>query len=307
MCALAAPALFPQQPVIRVDVRLVRLLVTVKDSAGQLVGSLEKQDFKVADTGVEQELAVFEKHTEQPLSIGLLVDASGSTAKELRYELESAGRFLKTVFREGNPDDAVALYSFNYDVTRISGFTRRAARLEQGLKTLKPEGGTSLYDAIYLAAGDLEERHGRHAMVLVTDGGDTTSAKSYHDALKAAHRADAVVYSIVVMPITNDAGRNIGGENALVTLSESTGGRVFFPSVGPSLDAAFAEILRDLRTQYLLAYYPKNVPSTRDHFHPIRVWLNRPGLHAVTRSGYYGDSEPGGARQPQGRGPSSIQ
>jgi Ca-activated chloride channel family protein len=235
------------------------------------------------------------------------VDASGSTAKELRYEVESVGKFLKAVFREGNPDDAVALYSFNYDVARISGFTRRASRLEQGLRLIKPEGGTSLYDAIYLAAGDLEDREGRHVMILVTDGGNTTSTKSFHDALRAAHRADAVLYSILVMPITNDAGRNIGGENALATLSESTGGRVFFPSVGPSLDDAFGEILRDLRTQYLLAFYPKDVPPTKDRFHPISISLGRPGLHAVARSGYYGDSEPGGVRPPQGRGPSSNQ
>jgi Ca-activated chloride channel family protein len=304
--ALAAAALFPQETVIRVEVRLVRLLVTVKDSSGRPVGALNQEDFNLQDTGVRQEIAVFERHTEQPLKIAMLVDTSASTAKELRYEVESVGRFLKAVIQEGNPNDEVALYAFNYDVTRLAGFTRRMDRLERELRQLKPEGGTSLYDAVYLAARDLEDREGRHAMVVVTDGGDTTSAKRFHDALRAAHRADAVFYSILVMPITNDAGRNIGGENALATLAEGTGGRVFYPSVGPSLDQAFGEILRDLRTQYLLAYYPRNVPATRDGFHPLRIWLNRPGLQVVARNGYYGDSEPGGVRPSQGRGPSSI-
>ena len=305
--ALLAATLFPQEHAIRVDVRLVRLLVTVKNDAGQLVGSLAKEDFTIFDTGVKQSAAIFERQTEQPLSISVLVDTSGSTAKELRYETESVARFLKAVFREGNPGDSVSLYSFNYDVARISGFTRRAERLEQGLRQLKAEGGTSLYDAVYLAGGDLEDRDGRHAMVVVTDGGDTTSTKRFHDALQAAHRADAVLYAILVMPITNDAGRNIGGENALATLAEGTGGRVFYPTVGPSLDQAFVEILRDLRTQYLLAFYPKNVPPAKDGFHPLRISLSRPGLHVVARNGYYGDSEPGGVRPPKGRGPSSIQ
>jgi Ca-activated chloride channel family protein len=303
---IAAAALFGQETVIRVEVRLVRLLVTVKDSAGQLVGSLNQEDFRIQDTGVNQTLAVFERHTEQPLKISVLVDTSASTAKELRYETESVGRFLKAVIHGGNPDDEVSLYAFNYDVTRLSSFTRRMERLERDLRQLKPEGGTSLYDAVYLAARDLEDRPGRHVMVVVTDGGDTTSAKLFHDALRAAHRADAVFYSILVMPITNDAGRNIGGENALATLAQGTGGRVFYPSVGPALDQAFGEILRDLRTQYLLAFYPKDVPATKDGFHPLRVRLNRPGLQVVARNGYYGDSEPGGTRPSQGQGPSLI-
>ncbi|MBI4874436.1 MAG: VWA domain-containing protein [Acidobacteria bacterium] len=300
-----AGLLFPQDPVIRVEVRLVRLLVTVKDAAGQLIGSLDKSDFHIQDTGVRQDLAVFERHTEQPLQISLLVDISASTAKDLRYETESVARFLKAVFREGNPGDEVALYAFNYNVTRRSGFTRRLERLERELKQLKAEGSTALYDAIYLAGRDLEERGGRHVMVVVTDGGDTDSAKRFQDALKAAHRADAVFYSILVMPILNDAGRNIGGENALATLAAGTGGRVFYPSLGPGLDQAFDEILKDLRTQYLLAFYPRNVPPAKDGFHPLRISLSRPGLRAVARNGYYGDSDPGGGRPPQGQGPSS--
>ncbi len=288
---LAGAAVFAwaQETVFRVDVRLVRILATVKNTAGELIGTLSKEDFEVYDNGVKQEIAVFERRTEQPLSIALLVDTSLSTAIELRYELESVSRFLQATFAEGNPEDAIALYSFNYEVTLLSSFTGRRQRLEQALKSLKPVGGTSLYDAIYLASHDLEIREGRRVIVLITDGGDTTSSKNYHDALKAAQIGDAVIYAILVMPITSDAGRNVGGENALAGLSAGTGGRVFTPSLGSSLDEAFQEILKELRTQYYLGFYPRNVPFTKEPFHRLRVRVNRPDLRVLARSGYYGD------------------
>jgi Ca-activated chloride channel family protein len=148
-----------------------------------------------------------------------------------------------------------------------------------------------LYDAIYLASQDMDRREGRHVIIVVTDGGDTTSYKDFHAALDAAQRADAVIYPILVMPIKNDAGRNIGGENALTTLSNGTGGMVFTPNLGPALDEAFDDILRALRTQYLLGFYPKDVPLTKNRFHQLKVGVDRPGLRVITRSGYYGDSE----------------
>lgn len=291
VCLLAAASLFSQESVFRVEVRLVRILATVKDTAGQLVGALEKGDFEVRDNGVPQTLSVFEHQTEQPLSVAMLVDTSASTAIELRYELDSVTRFLHALFREGNPRDAASLYAFNYDVTLLHGFTNRPDSLERSLKRLKPVGGTSLYDAIYLAAQNLEDRDGRRVMILVTDGGDTTSNKTYHQALEAAQLADAVLYSILVVPITNDPGRNVGGENALTTLAAGTGGRIFLPTWGASLDAAFADILKELRTQYLLGFYPRNVPPSRDRFHRLTITLKRPDLRVLARNGYYGDSE----------------
>jgi Ca-activated chloride channel homolog len=283
--------LLAQETVIKVDVNLVRILATVKNSVGELVGSLEKDEFRVYDNDVAQQIAVFERQTEQPLSVSLLLDTSGSTAKELKYEVESIGRFLKTLFQEGNPKDATALYSFNYQVFKHRHFTRNAGSLERSLKALRAEAGTSLYDAIYLAAGDLEDREGRHVIVVVTDGGDTTSTKDFHAALEAAQLADAVIYPILVIPVINDAGRNTGGENALWTLATRTGGRVFSPQLGPGLDAAFTEIIRDLRTQYLLGYYPKDVPPAKDRFHRLRVEVTRPNLRVVSRNGYYGESD----------------
>jgi Ca-activated chloride channel family protein len=280
-----------QDPVIRVNVRLVRLLATVKNTAGQLIGSLNKSDFTVYDNGARQDIALFERQTEQPLSVAVLVDTSASTGIELKYELDSVGRFLRALFREGNPDDAAALYSFNWQVSLLSSYTRRILRLEQRLKQLKSEGGTSLYDAIYLAAQDLDGREGRHVMIVVTDGGDTTSTKDFHAALDAAQRADSILYPVLVVPIRNEAGRNVGGENALTTLASGTGGRVFLPTVGTELDNAFSDILRELRTQYLIGYYPKDMPLTKDRFHKVQLKLNSPSLRVFTRSGYYGEFE----------------
>jgi Ca-activated chloride channel family protein len=278
------------QDIFRVDVKLVRIVATVKDAAGGTVGRLTKEDFTVFDNGVSQEIAVFDRHTSQPLSIALLIDTSGSTNKELKYETDAVARFLRAVFRGGNPEDKVGLYSFNWQVTRHVDYSRRIEPFEQNLRKLKGEAGTSLYDAIYLAAEDISERSGRHVIVLVTDGGDTVSAKTYHEALRAVHNSDAVLYSILVMPITNDAGRNIGGENALTGLAQSTGGKVFAPGIN-GLDLVFDEILSDLRTQYMIGFYPKGVPLTKDPFHKIVIKTRNPDLRVLARTGYYGDSE----------------
>jgi Ca-activated chloride channel family protein len=291
-----APAALAQDPVIRVNVRLVRMLVTVKDANGQLIGSLAKNDFTVFDNGVKQDVAVFERQTEQPLSVAMLVDTSASTGIELRYELDSVSRFLKALLGEGNPEDTVALYSFNWQVTLHSSYTRRFARVDQVLKQLKSEGGTSMYDAIYLASRELEYREGRHVMVLVTDGGDTTSSKDFHQALEAAQLADAILYPVLVVPISNPAGRNVGGENALTSLAAGTGGRVFTPNLGTQLDQAFDDILRELRTQYLIGFYPKDVPPTKDRFHNLKVGVQGRNLRVLTRSGYYGESNESGNR-----------
>jgi len=291
-----APAV-QSDTVIRVNVRLVRMLVTVKDASGQLVGSLNKSDFNVYDNGVKQDISVFDRETEQPLSVAMLVDTSASTGIEMRYELDSVSRFLRVLLSEGNPEDTVALYSFNSDVTLHSGYTRRFHRVDQMLKQLKSEGGTSLYDAIFLASHDLEYRNGRHVMVLVTDGGDTTSTVNYHQALESAQLADTLLYPVLVIPITNDAGRNTGGENALTTLAAGTGGHVFTPSLGAQLDRAFDDILRELRTQYLIGFYPRNVPPATDRFHTLKVAVSAPaanrGLRVSTRSGYYGEANEG--------------
>ena len=289
--SLVAIPSFGQPADIRVDVNLVRIVATVKNPAGHLVGSLSKEDFTVLDNGVPQQIALFERHTEQPLSVSLMIDTSGSTAKDLKYEVESITKFLHALFSEGNPQDAASLYSFNYQVVKHNHFGRSSQSMEHSLRSLKGEAGTSMYDAIYLTAKDLENRDGRHVMVIVTDGGDTTSSMDFHAALEAAQLSDSVIYPILVVPIANDAGRNVGGENALTTLAAGTGGRVFAPTLGAQLDGAFMDLIQELRTQYLLAYYPKDVPLTKNRFHRLEVRVRNPQLRALARNGYYGEAD----------------
>jgi Ca-activated chloride channel family protein len=287
---LAAPFVAAQ---FSVESKLVRLLVSVKDARGEPIGTLERGDFQVFDTGVEQTITVFEHNTLLPLSVSVLIDVSGTVAKDLDYEVNAVEKFFQGLLRGSNPEDEVAVYAFNDDVELLTSFTRRQQRLRDGLRRLKAKSGTSLYDAIYLAARDLQDRDGRHVMVVVTDGGDTTSAKPFSQARDAVQFAEATLYPIVVVPISNDAGRNLGGERALERLASDTGGKVFTPNLGPQLDRAFAEILRDLRTQYLLAYQPRGLPADAPRFRPLRVEVKRPGLRVITRSGYYGDAAAG--------------
>ena len=274
-------------PTFSVKVNLVRLLVSVRDSAGRLLTGLNKEDFRLVDSGVPQVISVFERNTSLPLSVAILIDTSGSTQQDLHYEEDSVLKFLIALLNSGNPDDMFALYSFNWRITQETDFGRSKSRAERLLHGLHGEGGTSLYDAIYLASDGLAQREGRHVMIVVTDGGDTTSYKHFGDALRAAQQADTVLYPIVVVPIENEAGRNIGGEHALATIASSTGGRIFNPEGFAELDTAFSDLLRELRTQYLIGYYPKNVRQEPKLFHPVKVATRTDSLRIDTRSGYY--------------------
>ncbi len=279
-----------QETVIRVDVKLIRVLASVRDQFGQLQGGLSKEDFQIFDEGIEQEIAIFERYTSQPLSVVALLDVSASVAKDLKYEVEASLRFARSLFAEGNPADQLALISFNHNVDLIAGFTRRVERLEKAVKNLKTGSGTAIYDAVILAGEELEGREGRKVIVVVSDGGDTASISKFNAANIAAQRAQAAVYPILVTPITNDPGRNVGGENAMQLLAERSGGRVLQPASYEKLSLAFDEILRDLRTQYLLAYYPKNLTGKRNRFHKLEVKVGRPGLRVAARTGYYEDT-----------------
>ena len=254
------------------------------------MGALQKSDFKIFDNGAPQEIRVFERQTAQPLSIALLIDVSGSTAKDLKYETDSATKFLHALLSEGNLEDAVALYTFDSDVSEVRHYTHNYPSLDAALKSVHGSGGTSLYDAIYFAAHGLEERSGRKVIVVISDGGNTTSTMDIQKSLKAAQFADAVIYPVVVVPITNEAGRNTGGEHSLIFMAEGTGGRTFFPGYGKELDQAFSDIISELRTQYFLGYYPTDVPLTKNPFHKLEVQVNRPDLRVSARNGYYGEA-----------------
>ena len=149
-----------------------------------------------------------------------------------------------------------------------------------------------MYDAILLAAGQLDGRQGRRVMVIITDGGDTSSRTSFHKALEKAQRIDAVIYGVIVMPIKADAGRNVGGENALKTLAANTGGATFVQFGRVDLNQAFDEILRSLRTQYLIGYYPPEHTSVTERFRPVELTVSRPEAKVLARNGYFVPDRP---------------
>ena len=283
-------------PVFQSNVRLVHILANVKDRNGAPVGGLESRNFEIRDNGVLQQINIFERQTEQPLSIAVLLDDSGSTAIDIKYETDSVTRFVRAVTRSGNPQDTVALYTFNWEVVKQTGFIRDPAPIDRRLRELHGIGGTALFDAILLASRDIQDRPGRKVLIIVTDGGDNLSKTTFQRAAEAAQLADAVIFPILVMPVTVDAGRNIGGENALTTFAERTGGHVFQPTLGAAIDKAFDGILRDLRTQYFLAFYPKNVPLSTERFHTLTLTTlgesADPSWKVSARSGYYGDALP---------------
>jgi Ca-activated chloride channel family protein len=147
-----------------------------------------------------------------------------------------------------------------------------------------------MYDALYLGAKALDRRKGRKVMVVITDGGDTVSKVDYRDAVRAAQQAEAIVYSIIVVPVEASAGRDTGGEHALIQLSEDTGGKYYYASSLPQLDSAFHQISDELRTQYLLAYYPSERLS-ESQFRRIEVKVNgtpdSADFQVRHRTGYY--------------------
>lgn len=276
------------EAVFRSDVRLVNVTATVRDANGGIVGGLEADDFHIVDGDAEREIVVFERQTDRPLSVMLLIDSSLSTAIELEFERSSAKRFVANIFGEGaHDDDRVAVMEFSEGVRLVAPFTRRERTLGRALDRIKPDTGTSLYDGVLLASEELERRDGRRVIVIVTDGGDTTSYSSYRDSIEAAQAADAVIYSVVVQPVKADAGRNTGGERTLRMFADGTGGKSFVEYGEAGLNRVFSEILENLRTQYLLGYYPPEHENSQTRYREIQVSVDRRGATVLARAGYY--------------------
>lgn len=271
----------------KVNVKLVNVFVTVTDAQGAPIAGLTKENFDLREDGGRQKIAVFSKESGLPLSIVLDIDTSLSTRKDLSFELASAKRFAHAILR---PVDALSLYGFNEIVTEVVAFTPDLRTIDRGIERLQLGAATALYDALYLGAEALEPRLGRKVMVVITDGGDTMSKVTYKDAVREAQQAEAIVYSIIVVPIESSAGRDTGGEHALIQLSEDTGGKYFYAMSTSQLDEAFQKISDELRTQYLLAYYPSQRISDSE-FRRIEVSVN--GVPSAVdykvrhRSGYY--------------------
>jgi Ca-activated chloride channel family protein len=244
---------------LKVDVNLVNVFVTVTDQHGAPIGGLTKDNFILKEDDRDQTIKVFDKESALPLSIALGIDTSLSTRQDLPLEKASAKRFAHEILR---PVDGLSVYDFNEFVHEAaSGYTSDVKRIDESIDHIRVGAATALYDAIYLASRALDRRKGRKVLVLITDGGDTISKIDYKEAVRAAEEAEAIVYSIIVVPIENSAGRETGGEHALIQLSEDTGGRYYYATSVAQLDEAFHKISDELRTQYLLAYYPSQQTS----------------------------------------------
>ncbi len=278
-----------QQPetTLKVDVKLVNVFVTVTDTHGAPVSNLVKENFLLKEDGREQKIAVFSRESELPLSIVLAVDTSLSTKKDLPLELMSARKFAHTILR---PQDGLALYKFSEEVREVVPFTADLKAIDAGIDRIRNGSATALYDAIFLGSQALGRRRGRKVMVVITDGGDTVSQVDYKEALRAAQESEALIYSVIIVPIEASAGRDTGGEHALIQISADTGGKYYYANSSSQLDDAFRKISDELRTQYLLAYYPSQRFSDSP-FRRIQVnLLNPPAggpFELRNRAGYY--------------------
>jgi Ca-activated chloride channel family protein len=286
----AAPAEDPSST-FRVNVKLVNVFSTVTNSGGAPVSSLKQEDFEVFEDGKPQKIAVFQRESELPLSIVIAIDTSLSTRNNQHLELDSARRFAHTILR---PIDGVSLFQFSEVVDQLTPFTADIRVIDRGISRIHSGAATALYDTLYLGSDALLQRRGRKVMVVITDGGDTVSKTSYQEAVRAAQEAEVILYSVIIVPIESNAGRDIGGEHALIQLSRDTGGKYFYASSLEQLDAAFRQISDELRTQYLIAYYPsmrlsdsdfrrieiKIDPATKDYPNPSELQVRH-------RTGYY--------------------
>lgn len=287
--AFAAP---PGQ--IRVEVNLVNLFATVRDKHKAIVTGLTKDDFQVYEDGQQQEITYFSAESNLPITLGILIDTSGSEYYMLSAEKDAASRFLGRVLRKG---DLAMIMSFDTDVDLLADFTddrgmlNRAINRAQinapssGMITQGPlptsgTGGTNFYDAVYLAAHDkLSDEAGRKAIVVLTDAEDTGSRLNLQDAIEAAQRTDTVVHILLVAADGGDQG-------VARRLTDETGGRMIVVRSEKNLEAAFDQISEELRSQYTVGYTPTN--KKRDGtYRKIKMEMKDKDYSVLTRRGYY--------------------
>jgi Ca-activated chloride channel family protein len=288
LLALAPLLLGAQETTLHMDVKLVSVFVNVTDRNGAIVGGLAREDFAVSEDGRPQQIAVFERQSELPLNITLAIDTSGSVKKDMVEEAGAARRFVHAILR---PQDQMSVLQFATYVSELTPFTSKESQIDRGLDRLHNDHATALYDAVLLGSEGLGKKQGRKVLVVVSDGEDTVKNTTYAQALEAALRNDVMIYTIIDVPIEASAGRALGGEHALITLAEQTGGKSFYESAG-GLDKAFTQVSDDLRTQYLLGYYPKNQEPGRS-FHRVQVTVPRAAMQDFNirhKTGYYMDS-----------------
>lgn len=289
---------------LQVQTSLVNVFATVRDKHNAIISDLTKDDFKIYEDGQEQKVAYFAKEVDMPITLGMLIDTSGSMENLIDAEHDAATRFLKTVMR---PKDEAMVISFDLDADLLADFTEDISVLERairrttintagGLGPVTPGtipnnnvGGTILYDAIYLACHDqLATEAGRKAVVIITDAEDEGSKVSLKDAIEAAQRADAVIHVLLIADTGGFFARSMGYTGASVAqkMADDTGGRMIDVHNEKSLETAFDQISQELRSQYVVGYYPTN--AARDGaFRKIKVEVTRPDTKILARKGYY--------------------
>jgi VWFA-related protein len=308
ICAAAA-AVAQDLPTIKVDVDIVNVLTSVRDKRGALVPNLQKSDFTIYEDGKQQEIKYFAKESDVPLTIGLLVDVSGSQRNVLEVERSAAGQFFSQVLRK---KDMAFLISFGTETQLEQDYTNSTRLLQDGLNRLQIQGGvgglhpgpvptsgsprgTLFYDAVYLASDEkLKGEVGRKVIVVITDGVDQGSRMSINQAVEAAQKSDAVVYCIEyydTMAYGGGFGMGIpigggGGGSAMRKLSEETGGRVFKVDRKHSLEQVFQELQDEMRSQYAIGYTPAN--DRKDgSYRKIEIKMGNKDMKAQARKGYY--------------------
>lgn len=279
------------QDTLKVTVDLVNVQFSVTDRHGRFVPRLTAQDFKVEEDGRRQEIRNFARENELPLTLALLIDTSPSVRPVFDEEKLTAASFLESILRE---KDLALVIGFDQSVTLLQDYTENLKLLKRAIEELEIGGGTSIYDAVYLASKEkLSDEAGRKAIILISDGEDTTSKTKLTEALVAAHHSNAVIYAI-----SNAAsggffgrGRPLGGfgggdMRTLRRFSEETGGSTFVVSNENSFAKIFDQIAQELRSQYSLGYVSLN--TARDgKYRQIKVTARQSGYIVKSRKGYY--------------------
>jgi VWFA-related protein len=271
---------------IILDVTRVNVLFTVTDKKGRFITDLGKDDFQVIENKKPQIIQQFTAESDLPLRLAVLVDTSNSIREQFRFEQEAAMRFIRGVLRPRQ--DRTMLVGFDSTAELVTDLTNSLTDFEKGIRSLRPGGGTSLYDAIYFASKeklmlDQPRDKFRRAMILISDGEDTESRYSRDQALEMAQKADTVIYAIS----TNITRDDREGDKVLRYLTEETGGQAFFPFKVEDLDQNFENIANELRHQYNIFYRPEPL-KTDGLYHAVTVKVkNRKDLIVRARKGYY--------------------